>query len=296
MRSTILCVLFLTCLLLLSSCTHWLYAPSAATHYDVSTLPITPTEDYLTVAKNQKIHLWYFKTPHQNPKALLAHFHGNGENQSTHFMFFYWALAHGYDLVNFDYRGYGKSHSPGKLHPQSTVEDGLAVFSHIQKLRHRGAQKKLPVVAIGQSLGGAVLMKTVSLLPSEQRPDFLVLDSTFSSYQQAARSVLSQSWLLTLFKPLTFLVIDDSWSPKSQLASLDSIPKVLLHSTDDRIIRYELGQKLMSDLGGEKFFWTIPQGGHTSAFLPDLRPVYSEKLTRCLEKYFLEKTTQLCAH
>lgn len=283
-------------LIFCTSCTHWLYAPSRDLHYDVKTLPIPPLEHFIEVESGQRIQLWHFKTPHPYPKGLLLHFHGNGENQSTHFMFFYWAVAHGYDLVTFDYRGYGRSDNPPQLSPKTTVEDGLKAFSFIQSLRKKDGQQ-LPVIAIGQSLGGAVLLKTVILLPAAHQPDFLVLDSTFMSYRQAARSVLSQSWLLTLFKPLTSVVIDDSWSVSanvSQLEQLNSIPKVVVHGTKDRIIDYRLGEKLFNQLPEPKFLWTVKDGDHTSAFLPAQRAIYSQKLTDCLSVYFKERLTEKC--
>lgn len=288
--------ILLSVLTFFSSCTHWLYAPSRELHFDISTLPAPPLEYLVEVKPGQKIQIWHFKTPHSKPKGLLVQFHGNGENQSTHFMFFYWAVAHGYDLVTFDYRGYGKSDSPDRLSPRTTVEDGLKVFSFIQSLRLKN-NHLLPVVAIGQSLGGAVLLKTLSLLPSAEQPDFLVLDSTFLSYQQAARSVLSQSWFLTLLKPLTYVVIDDSWAAPSELSKLEqfkSIPKVILHGTNDRIIHYGLGQELFNKLSEPKFFWTLADGGHTSAFLPAERAVYSQKLVDCLNGYFKDQSIEKC--
>lgn len=283
MSKLILFLVFIVC----SSCTNWLYAPQHDLMISPEQIPIHPQSFFVNVTPNEKINVWVFKTPIKKPLGTFIFFHGNGENQSTHFRFFYWALAYGYNLVSFDYRGYGLSDGTVK-DPQQTVEDGEKIFSFVSE-----QQLPRPFVAIGQSLGGAVLMKTLSQISPELRPDVVVLDSTFLSYVQAADSVLSQRWILAPLKLFTGLVIDNSWAPKARdLQSFANLPKIVIHTKDDTLIQYKLGEDLYNKLSQPKFFWPVEDGNHTAAFADRHQVEFSQKLLRCLDGLFNKKDVE----
>ncbi len=210
------------------------------------------------------LHAWHFPAQSKIKKGLVVHFHGNGQNLTTHFLFMSWITEFGYDYLIFDYRGYGSS-SGESATQQKTVEDGLAVFRYIAD-----NFKGTPVIAFGQSLGSNVLVRTLQELHKKnlktQLPAFVVLDSSFLSYQKAASSVLGQKWFLYPLKPLAYLLLSDEWSAAQELEQTPVLPALFFHGTDDPTISYELGKKNYEQWPGPKVFSTQEDGGHTSAF------------------------------
>ena len=55
-----------------------------------------------------KLHGWHLKAKDKSRGTILQ-LHGNAENISTHVNSVLWLALEGYDVFNFDYRGYGKS-------------------------------------------------------------------------------------------------------------------------------------------------------------------------------------------
>jgi alpha-beta hydrolase superfamily lysophospholipase len=269
---TTLRLIFFCITINLLGCSSFLYWPTHEVHVDMTKLPIPPQIENLPIDQNEKINIWTFKTPAKKPKGVFVQFHGNGQNLSTHFLYFYWVVEKGYDLVVFDYRGYGQS-SDYSTNPKSTVEDGVAVLRYVQQKFPK--QKR---IAVGQSLGGAVLLSSLLQAPPEDQPEFVVLDSTFASYQQAARSVLKKRWFLYPIIPFTYLTFSDKYAPIDHLRELNKQPKVVVHGNKDNMIDHELGQKLYEGLPEPKQFWTVDEGFHTAAFSPYFFSEYSKKL------------------
>ncbi len=212
-----------------------------------------------------EVHGWYFAANSAVKKnRLIVHFHGNGQNLTTHFLFFRWMIDYGYDYLIFDYRGYGSS-SGESASQQKTVEDGEAVFKYVHE---NFSQDK--VVAIGQSLGSNVLVRTLQEINRKNQnqllPQFVVLDSSFLSYQSAASEILSSRWFLYPLIPFSYVLISDEWSAKSQLKFTPKLPALFLHGTQDQTISFEQGKKNFDLWPGPKVFSTQDGGGHTSAF------------------------------
>src|SRR5690606_22141072 len=107
-------------------------------------------------AKNgNQLFGWYFKNRKGvSPKATVVFFHGNAENLSSHYLSLAWLVDYPYDFFIFDYQGYGRSH--GDPSPQKTVEDGIAA---LELMNERAPGR--PLIVFGQSLGGAIALRTV---------------------------------------------------------------------------------------------------------------------------------------
>lgn len=227
-----------------------------------------PQDIYIPVYQDTKapsLHSWYFPAQSKIKKGLVVHFHGNGQNLTTHFLFMNWITDYGYDYLIFDYRGYGAS-SDESATQKKTVEDGLAVFKYL-KNNFQG----LPVIAFGQSLGSNVLMRTLQELNQkeelkDQLPALVVLDSSFLSYQQAASSVFGQRWFLYPLKPFVYILLSDEWSAHNLIRHTPPIPALFFHGTNDVTINYELGKKSFDHWPGPKTFISQQGGNHTSAF------------------------------
>ncbi len=248
---------FLLSLVLLSlGCSSLLYYPSRELFFNPHQLSLNPDELWIPSGSHQFVHGWYFHAKDiQTPKGVVVVFHGNGENLSSHYLDFVWLLFNGYDFYIFDYRGYGKS--PGTPSPEGTLEDGKSVLAAIFK-----RNSKLPMIVFGQSLGGNVAIRAAIEVQKDIPIQLMVIESSFLSYQAAARGVLARNWLTWIFQPLACLVISDSMAPKEQIAKISPIPLVVIHGDRDQIVNFSLGQELYQLAQEPKEFWSIPGGGH----------------------------------
>lgn len=260
-------LILVACILCTIGCNHLLYPAQRHVFVNKERLKPIPQDVYISVDKADKssfLHAWFFPAQSKLKKGLLVHFHGNGENLTTHFLFLSWIVDYGYDYLIFDYRGYGQS-SDESATQEKTVKDGEVVFNYIYE-----TFKDVPVIAFGQSLGSNVLVRTLQELNKKNQqlllPDFVVLDSSFLSYQQAAGSVLGQRWFLYPLKPLAYILLSDEWSAYKSTDYTPKIPALFFHGTNDGTISYKLGQKNYEAWPGLKAFITQEGGGHTSAF------------------------------
>lgn len=255
--------LLLAWILVLTGCNHLLYPAVREPYIARRYLKPSPEELLISIpgmTDKSFLHAWYFPAESKIKKGFVVHFHGNGENLTTHFNYFRWMTTLGFDYLIFDYRGYGQS-SDENASTEKTVQDGLAVFNFIH-------QKYAPtqLIAIGQSLGSNVLVRTLQELDSQKLPQMVVLDSSFISYQAAARSVLTQRWFLYPLVPLSYLLIDDSFSAKKNYDKTPHIPAVFFHGTADSLIKKENGIENYERWPGPKVLVLNEAGQHTSAF------------------------------
>lgn len=191
-------------------------------------------------------------------KGVLVQFHGNGENMTSHFLFVWWLTLEGWDVLAFDYRGYGAS--AGEKSLAGAVDDGAAALAFARK---KAAGR--PLAVVGQSLGGALALASLEKDGGEG-VKALILDSTFSSYRAIARDKLGQVWLTwPLQWPLSFLV-GDGLAPERLARRRKPIPLLMFHGKGDPVVPYSLGRRLFDEAAGPKEFIEVDGGGHTAAF------------------------------
>jgi fermentation-respiration switch protein FrsA (DUF1100 family) len=260
----------------LSSCSSVLYYPSKERYFDPAKAGMSHEDVWLRTPDGSKIHGWYLKNPVQaRPKATIIFFHGNAENLTTHFASLAWILPHGYDYFIWDYRGYGQSE--GQADPENTVRDGMLVVREIHK-----RNEKTPLILFGQSLGGAVALRTQIELGKSIPIRLTVIDSSFASYQEAGRHVLSHHWLTWLGQPLAYLLLSDRWAPADRVLEIAPVPLVVIHGRKDGVVDFELGRDLFEKAREPKEFWEIENGLHTDVFWRH-GEIYREKLLKRLE-------------
>ena len=235
-----------------------------------------PEETVLKIKSGLDVHAWYFSS-RKPAKAVIVFFHGNGQNRTSHIVSLYWLIKAGYDLLALDYPGYGDT--DGKPTPENTVETGHAA------LRYVAAKKpKLPIIVYGQSLGGAVALRTVIDMKDEIKPALVVADSTFLSYQKAAQNVLSKSWVTWLLQPLAWVLLSDRYAPKGAVASISPIPLLVIHARDDTVVPFKLGEEVFNKAQEPKEFWPLEKGWHIGTFStpdgPRIRQKFLEKLKK----------------
>lgn len=246
----------------MGGCNHLFYFPDQHVYLTPDKLHLTYTEHRIPVG-GEELALWHLPPKGSDQKIVVVHFHGNGQNMTSHFLYSAWMTKAGFDVVTFDYRGYGES--TGSPDRQGLVDDGLAVLKWVAT---EPSLKGKRVVVFGQSLGGAVAVPVVALAPPGQ-VKLLVVDSTFDSYRGIARGVLSGFWLTwPLQWPLSFLVSDD-YSPGDYIAQIH-VPFLVIHGKSDPVVPFAFGKALFDDAKmPDKTFWELDEKRHTAAFFDD---------------------------
>ena len=209
--------------------------------------------------------LWF---PASAPaKGVVVQFHGNAENMTSHFLSVWWLALEGWHVLAFDYRGFGAS--GGEKDLDGSVADGAAALAYA-----RSKAPGMPLVVVGQSLGGALALAALERDGGEGLAA-LVLESTFSSYVGIARDKLKLSWLTRPVRgPLAYAFVSDRHRPSRLAARRKPVPLAVLHALEDPVVPYEQGRLLYKAAAGPKEWWEIPRG-HAEAFTtfgPEYRP------------------------
>lgn len=250
----------------LSACNHLFYHPSEQTFTTPDKFDLQSTAYTVETPDGETLSFWHINA--KAPKVgTVLHFHGNAENMTSHFLFLAWITHFGFDVVTFDYRGYGAS--SGVPTRAGLVIDGVTAIRHLDKIGD-------PFFVVAQSLGGAVAIPAIVKADSQYLRG-LVVESSFASYRDIARHKLANIWLTwPLQYPLSWLVSNDL-NPLEYADNIE-VPTVVIHADADPVVEIEHGRALFAAMGAEqKDFWRIEGGGHTVAF-PEANSPLREKL------------------
>jgi len=257
------CKYFLTFYLLVTvGCSSLLYQPTYEQHFDPEQMNVKYQDLWFKNANGNKINAWYFESKSRTnvpAQAVIVFFHGNGENLSSHFLNLLWILDDSYDYMIFDYAGYGRSE--GSPSPEGTVLDGIAAIEWVHKNK-----PTLPIVILGQSLGGAVAMRSAIELRDSVPISLVVVESSFESYQDAGNGILANTWFTWPFQWLAYLLLSDTYAPEGMVDRLAPIPLIVIHGEQDDVVDIELGQAVFKNAVSPKEFWKVPQGKHINSF------------------------------
>ena len=198
-----------------------------------------------------KLHGWFVPAA---GKALgtVIHFHGNAQNMSAHFSYVSWLPRHGFNVLAFDYRGYGQSE--GAPTRRGVHQDAIAALQYI-RMREDIEQDRLLI--LGQSLGGAV---AITALAGRDMTGIrgIAVESTFDSYLEIAKAKAPDM--------VARIFVSDGLSPKPVVAELSPAPILFIHGTADRVVPYARGKALFDAAKEPKELWTVQGGRHTEAF------------------------------
>lgn len=274
--------------LCLAGCSSFLYYPTRYKYVDVDLLKHKPEElvYHDDPSKNEKLVGWYFKAPQKKisdkPKALIILFHGNAQNISAHFTSLFWILDEGYDYFIFDYPGYGASY--GDPNPKNTKESGELAIEFVRK-----KWPEIPLIIFGQSLGGAVSLRSVMDMKDRSRICAHVVESTFNSYKKVGQEALASSWLTWILQPLAHVVLSDEYAPKGRISEISPIPLMVIHRKKDSVVPSYLGERIYEEAQEPKKLLLLEGEGHIDA-LNGFDRVPNRKIFLS----FLDKSIQAC--
>ena len=199
---------------------------------EILTAPPVPYED---VAIGRLHGWWVPATAPRIGQVLLLH--GNAGNIGDRVPHVALLSAAGFDVLTFDYSGYGRS--GGRPSEQATYEDARAA---------RAAMSPGRVFYLGESLGGAVALQ----LAIEHPPAGLILQSTFTSVRHMAR-------LHYPFVPRA--LVPDAYPSLRIIRDLRA-PLLVLHGSEDPIVPLMDGEALFEAAPEPKRLEVLPGIGH----------------------------------
>jgi len=217
----------------------------------------------LTTSDGVKIDAWY--VPAKTPGGTVIFCHGNGGNLCYSLDVVENFNRMNYNVMMFDYRGYGKSE--GSTTEKGTYADAQACYDWLLK------EKKIPekeIVVMGRSLGGAV----ASNLAKNNNPSLLILESAFTSTADMAASAYP-IFPVRLLCRFGYRNIENVKSIKC--------PLLVIHSPNDEIVPYSHGRKIFDAAKEPKEFLQI-SGSHNEGF-DESKEAYVEGLKIFLGKY-----------
>lgn len=169
-----------------------------------------------------RLHGWCVPSQCEHPRGHILMCHGNAGNIGDRVPHAELLCRAGFDVLLFDYRGYGQS--SGTPDERGTYADALA--ARLQ-MADRDPER---VFSLGESLGGAVALK----LALEQPPAGLILQSTFTSVREIGRYH---------YPLIPTALIPDAYPNKRRISRLKA-PLLVLHGDRDEIVPLSQGREL----------------------------------------------------
>lgn len=200
----------------------------------------------LTAKDNVRLHAWYI--PYHGATKTLLFFHGNAGNISHRGASVEIFHRLGLNVLIFDYRGYG--HSQGKPDESGFYLDARAAWRFL--IEQKGVTQE-QIILFGRSLGGVIAAE----LAAEVQPAGLILESAFSSSRDMAEAV---------FPILSRLIYQRFEFDTVRHISRVRCPVLVLHSPDDTIIPYRLGEKVYQAANEPKSLVQL-KGDHNNGFM-----------------------------
>lgn len=204
-------------------------------------------EHWIETPDGEQLYAWYCRA--KNPKATGIFCHGNTGNLTISADIIPHLLDAGFNVLFFDYRGFGRS--TGTVSLRGVISDGVTAARFHESIR----PKNIPSVLYGFSLGGAIASQVIRRHPF----DAMILQSTFTSLTQLAR---------VLHPRLAFLsgTVFDTIGVMKRL----QVPLLVLHGTHDEVcpswMAHEIYNACPSPL---KRIHTVEGGIHKDLYLRD---------------------------
>lgn len=223
------------------------FHPVRLAAYDRLVAPGGSENVWFNSADGTRLHGWFFRAEVQPEAATIVYFHGNGGNISNVGWVGQWFARRGFNVLLFDYRGYGASE--GAVGSEAGLyADGDAAVAFV--INEKGARAK-GVVLHGQSLGTTV----VADVASRREVGVVILESGFSSASSVARDALPwlPRWLHFLSR--------NRFESTRKLATVKA-PILIAHGDPDPVIPTTEAHLLFAAANEPKQLLILRGGGH----------------------------------
>lgn len=219
-----------------------LYFPSRTIEHSPADAGLASRDLWFETDDGERLHGWWVKRrAAARGHVLLCH--GNAGNVGDRVLHATVLTAVGFDVLLFDYRGYG--HSSGTPGEQGTYRDARGALACLLRQPDVDCSR---VLYLGESLGAAVAVELALAHP----PAGLVLLSAFTSVREMARAH---------YPLIPTALVPDAY-PSLRLIGRLRAPLLVLHGQDDAIVPVEHGRALFDTAKDPKRLRIVPGVGH----------------------------------
>ncbi len=195
----------------------------------------------------QKLHGWFF--PLSGKSSVLIFCHGNAGNISHRIENIKFLVKKDISVFIFDYRGYGLS--SGRPSEKGIYIDGIAAYDYLTEIEKISPDK---IAIFGRSLGGAVAIE----MALQRKARCLIIESTFTSTKNVSKTIFP----FFIFSPF----LPHHYNSILKIGDV-SVPKLIIHGKNDKIIPFTMGKKLFEHATGKKVFLPIYGAGHNDTYV-----------------------------
>jgi uncharacterized protein len=227
----------------------WIFNPSDRSWGDSATAASSLQEawvnyDSKVTGQSVKLHTLINPSPRADAPVML-YLHGARWNVAGSTYRIQRMQELGFTVVAVDYRGFGKTSSEVPSEKMA-YEDAQAAWQWVAQ-----TYPTQPRYIFGHSLGGAIAIELASKVADEKGT---IVEGTFTSIPDVA-ATMRWGWL-----PISALITQRFDSLK-KVATIGS-PLLVVHGSDDRLIKPDLGRKLFEAAAQPKRFMLIDGGSH----------------------------------
>jgi len=205
-----------------------------------------PCDDVFFRAEDgTRLNGWFFKNP--VAKYTIIFYHGYKGNVSHHIGKVAVLYFLGFNVLEFDYRGYGKS--AGRPSEKGFYQDAEAAYDYVVRDRKTAP---LDVILFGESFGGTLAIHTASC----REVKALITEGAFTSITDMAKLFYSHLplWLMSL-----------RFDGLSKIKDVKA-PKLVMHSVNDKRVPYFMSKKLFDEAAPPKTHVEL-NGSHLDAYI-----------------------------
>ncbi len=189
---------------------------------------------------------WYCRA--KNPIASGLFCHGNTGNLTASADVIPPLLDAGFNVLFFDYRGFGRSSGIATIN--GVISDGVTAARFHNRLR----PQSLPSILYGFSLGGGVAAQVIKHHPF----DGLILQSTFTSLPAITRSV---------FPRLPLHVLAGNFFDTLEVVRRLTVPLLVIHGSSDEVVPSWMAHDLYDACNAPKHIEIVDGGMHKDVFV-----------------------------
>jgi fermentation-respiration switch protein FrsA (DUF1100 family) len=223
------------------------FRPDRMTATEMKMIPDGAESVWFNSTDGTRLNGWFFESQTKPATATIIFFHGNGGNILNVGWLGQRFAKHGFNVLLFDYRGYGASEGEASRESDLYADGDAAVDFVIKQKGMRPEQ----IALYGQSLGTAVVADVAS------RGNFgaVVLESGFSSASSLATTALP--WL-----PRFLHFLGKNRFESARKVRRVTSPILIAHGDPDGTIPTAEGRLLFDSANEPKKLLIVPGAGH----------------------------------
>ncbi|KAB2639307.1 MAG: alpha/beta fold hydrolase [Verrucomicrobia bacterium] len=213
------------------------------------------------------LHAWFMPAQGKAAKATVVFSHGNTGSIGHHLGFVMWFAEAGYNVLTYDYRGFGAS--GGTVDRRGMLDDVRAAFDYVSKRPDVNANR---LISYGHSLGGAKSLAALGEAPVKGLRA-VITDAAFASYLAMAQTMAGQ---------VGANLVTDEWAPQDAIHKIAPVPLLIVHGTKDELVPVAQGHLLFKLAGEPKTLFEVKDGHHGDALVRN-HGAYRKKLLAWLD-------------